>query len=186
MNRLMTFPETEQKTGSPAPADYSEPGIGNRTFCTGSIAAREKDFSYLRNMLSAVAHEINNSLTPIVGLTSPAMQSLEHSPAVNTTLHSIFSSGCDIAETINKLVSMEKLLQDQEETAASLSKLLESTVSEAEIRGCTVIHEASVPEILLKTDTKRFSILIMYLVSDYKNHMPDKSLPPAISLFARR
>ena len=79
----------------------------------------------LDSIVAALSHEINNSLTPIIGLTSPAMQSCAYSPEVRMILNSIFSAGCRIAETMESLAFLQHPTPTQEnDTRFSLDNLL--------------------------------------------------------------
>jgi len=83
--------------------------------------------NFMSDLIAALSHEINNPLTPILALTSPAMRFGDESDASMAAIH---SSGERIADIIKQMMILETMLRNPVDEVVSLGDLGQDLLDE--------------------------------------------------------
>ncbi|MCK5145309.1 HAMP domain-containing histidine kinase [bacterium] len=83
--------------------------------------------SFMMDLIASLAHEINNPLTPILALTSPAMRLGDE---YDDTLETIYQAGNRIAGVISQMLILETAMQNQALQSLSLDQICREAIQE--------------------------------------------------------
>ncbi len=92
----------------------------------GQESLNEKTLKIIHELTVSLAHEINNPLTPILGLTSPSMQMTNYDYEWNKQLNTIYQAGERIASVIQHLMTADRSLECVSEKAVTIDNILNS------------------------------------------------------------
>ena len=93
-----------------------------------SARSRQRNLeSFMLDLIAALAHEINNPLTPILALSSPGMRLGDGS---DDTLETIFTSGERIAGLVGQMLNLEAVMRSDTTQPVNLKTLCQELMAE--------------------------------------------------------
>ena len=102
--------------------------IRKETATPVATTSRQRNLeSFMLDLVAALAHEINNPLTPILALSSPGMRMGDES---DDTLETIFTSGERIAGLVGQMLTLEAVMRSDTTQPVNLNVLCEELVAE--------------------------------------------------------
>ena len=130
--------------------------------------------SIIREMAAAIAHEINNPLTPIMGLSSPSLYDNAVSNGLEEELRTIHRAGARIASVIHLLLNFDEVYRWKTAGSVRLNTMVRAIVekSRVKIKGKKVLIKtrlaACVPDVYGNEEQLR-QIVYLFIQSIVRN-----------------
>ena len=143
----------------------------------------------IREMAAAMAHEVNNPLTPIIGLSSPSLIEEKSSDDLEKEMKIIHRSGERIADVIDQLLDFDEVHRCEEAHLVHINTMIRDIVKQTKTgfktNNIRLMTRLSTHSLAIHINEAQLRQVIIYILNSIRANKENKETVSSITLSTR-